>query len=184
MPNFVYSCRIADEAEAFQAAEDADVLSWVKENEIVFATGLETTVHAGWAATITLEWENTTDNPGTWTALGASGEVQHVANPNYADGDAITHGNEGLTPVQTTHVDGRKIESAGSWAGFSLARFDHQELRWAITLDNALDGKQYTFRINDGSATFPCLAQITTFILVEAAFGRRRMIAQFNGLNN
>ena len=162
MAHSLYSSRIANEAVAWQEAEDTNVTGWIKTNEIVLATGLESNTHNGWTATVTLQWENTTDSIGVWNDLSNTGEIRYTANPNYADGDVILHGDEGLTPIEAAHIDGRKNESRGSWVDFSIAKYDHQELLWAITLDNALDGKQYSFRIFDGSDPFAAAAQITT----------------------
>ena len=162
MAHSLYSSRIGNESVAWQEAEDTDVTGWTKTDEIVYAVGLETTTHNGWPATITLQWENTTDSPDSWNDLSNTGEIRYTANPNYADGDTFIHGEEGLTPGEPTHIDGRKNEARGSWTGFSIAKNDHQELWWAVTLDNALDGKQYSFRIHDGSDPFDALAKITT----------------------
>lgn len=156
--------RIQNATRVNQAVEDADVTAWPKANDFIVCAMVEALGHSGGSSNLTLRWRNVTDS-GSFTNLGASGELTWSGTTDLVNGNAVSSGEEVCTPISgTTLVDGVEREGANV-VSTTISQNEYIEHQWAVDASGALDGKQYEFEINDstaGALVGTCLADITT----------------------
>jgi len=139
--------RIGNANRSWAAAQDVGVVDWNKANDFIIAAMVEALGHSGGSSELRLEWRNLTDG-GTWTVLGASGQLKYGAT-NLVDGNAVIHSEEGVTATYPSyHDDGRENEGSNART-ITVAQYYHEEDQHSVSPADALDGKEYEFRIYD-----------------------------------
>lgn len=181
--------RIGNADRSWAAAQDISVTGWIKTSDFILADMLETTVHNSPTATVRLEWRNLTDS-GSWTILAATGQLKFGAT-NLVGGNPIIHTEEGITPTTpANHEDGRENEGTNA-RSVTLARNYHEEDQHSVSPADALDGKEYEFRIYDTTdavvvGTLICTLTIVTTgadkLFEGAADGVASVLAQPNAV--
>ena len=112
-----------------------------------------------------LQFENQTDNPGTWVNVGAATEISYSAGLSGSNGDAITLDKANVNT--NTWADGTWHEGSAETAIYSLAYNSYTEFVFALETSSALAGKTYRFRLynqTDGNAlnSYTNYASLTT----------------------
>lgn len=138
--------RIGNSDRTWAAAQDVDVTDWVKTNDFIVAAQVEALGHNGGNSELRLEWRNLTDG-GAWTVLSATGQLKYGAT-DLVDGNAVIHTEEGISGGAATHEDGRENEGANART-VVVAQNAHEEDQHSVSPADALDGKEYEFRIYD-----------------------------------
>ncbi len=145
--------RIAITDRTWQAAEETAVTDWVKTAIVIFALGIDSSTHAGDTVTPELRWRNVTDS-GSWTVLGASGEVKYASTSALTDDGNLATGNMGTAPGDT-QVTGNGCEQENSGVASSsttLAKNDGTELQCGISFADGDDGDEYEFALYESSS--------------------------------
>ena len=96
-----------------------------------------------------LQFENQTDNPGTWVDLGASTEISYSLGLSGSNGDSITSAKAALN--SNTWNFGTWQEGTGQTASYSLDYGKYTEFVFAIETSNALIDKTYRLRLYNES---------------------------------
>jgi len=165
--------RIANASRVDQSgSDDGDVIDWVKANEFILAT-LVSTSKGPIDRQYRLHWRNVTDG-GSFAEVASTGQVKWAAAADtvLVDGTTLTSGNKLCSTVVGTWQDGMENEEDNllpDATTYSLADEYYSEFQWGLSLDDALDGKQYEFELYDvteGTVIATCLAQITTEVLL------------------
>jgi len=86
-----------------------------------------------------LEWENATDDPGTWTSLSNTGELRYTATTVLTDGNACTSTEWACSIVSAsfTDVDGTEREGSNADITMDLGPSEETEYQIAIETSNA-----------------------------------------------
>ena len=108
-----------------------------------------------------LQWQK---DGGVWNDLSGSGEITWSATTDLVNGNPVTSGEVGCTPVSgTVYINGTEREGANNVL-VALATGMYSESQWAIDLSGATDGSKYGFRLYDITndvAVGTLLAEIT-----------------------
>lgn len=174
-PAFVIlsASRIADSDKVDQSnSDDGNVVDWVKANEIILATQINTS-KGPIARQYRLHWRNVTDGGSFAQVAHSGGEIEWaVAAETVLEDDIPVYQINKLcsaTP-EPTFQTGKQSEGDNilpDSGTYSLEDEYYTEFQWGLSLDNALDGKQYEFELYDvteGTIIGTCGAQITTWI--------------------
>jgi hypothetical protein len=171
--------RIANSNRADQSgSDDGNVVDWVKANEIILAT-LVGTSKGPIARQYRLHWRNVTDGGSFAEVAHSGGEIEWALNSEtvLSDGNSLPPGSFLCTatpePAIQNGLENAEDNILPDGTTYSLADEYYTEFQWALSLDNALDGKQYEFELYDvteGTVIGSILAQITTYIEVSEAY--------------
>lgn len=149
---------------------NADVTNWIKTSLAIIACQIGYNGKDTVSSSFKLQWRNETDNPGGSFSdfYQSSGELRTAESPH---SDTISHGAfitstmDRCTNKDSTMTWQNGIESLSCTSGaIDLGDDYYSELQFAIDLNFAHDGDQYTFQLynaTSGSATGTCGAQIT-----------------------
>ena len=173
-PYFVVlsASRIANSNRVDQSgSDDGNVVDWVKANEIILAT-LISTSKGPIARQYRLHWRNVSDGGSFAQVAHAGGEVEWALDSEtvLSDGFFLLLGSKLCSATVGTWQDGSESTEDNilpDGTTYSLADEYYTEFQWGLSLDNALDGKQYEFELYDiteGVVIGTCGAQITTYL--------------------
>lgn len=132
------------------------------------------------ATTVQLQWRNLTDLT-SWVDLSGSGELTWTATTDLVNGNAVTSGESGCDAPSgdANYVDGIEREGGNQVIVSLPGDTDWTEAHWAVSLSNALAGKEYEFRLYDvveGAAESAAAATLTmASSIVPIAMHSRRM---------
>jgi hypothetical protein len=152
------------------------VADWDKTNDFIVAIALEAQSGANMTNTnCRLEWRNKTDS-GTFAVFSGSGELQLGAT-DLVEGNSLDSGEAICTPVNgTTYVAGspnggiEKETGSTFTVGDGSTANQWSEFQISVDASNALDSKEYEFRVYDVDNSVvlgPSLATLTTAAGVE-----------------
>lgn len=155
--------RFANTGRTWQANEETPVTGWDKDTVGIFGLGIGSTSHNGDTVTPELRWRNVTD-AGSWTVLGATGEVKQATTTALTDDGNLATGNFGTSSSKTA-VTGNGCEQENSGvasSSTSLAQNEFTELQVGISFADGDPGDEYEFAVYDGgSAEGTSLATVT-----------------------
>jgi hypothetical protein len=147
------------------ADDDTSVTNYDTANTLIIVIQVDE-VKGPWDAAYTLRWRNETDNPGGgFTALAATGEVKWATDTVLVNGNAITSQWCTNVPGGSTWQNGEEVEGAATCDSINLADEYYTEIAWAIDLEDAGAGDQFTFQLYDqtnGAAVATVIPTITT----------------------
>lgn len=111
-------------------------------------------------ATFKIQWENNTDDPGTWNDLAATGELKWSSSSDLTDGAAVTAAEDsGGNAVNCSgkgwaRADGLEKEGANGFTR-TIPQDEYQDFDWAIDLSgaDAANNDQYGFRLTQSDNT-------------------------------
>lgn len=161
--------RIAITDRTWQAAEEVAVVDWVKTAIVIFALGIDSSTHNGDTVTPELRWRNVTD-AGSWTVLGATGEVKQATTSALTDDGNLATGNMGTSPGDT-QVTGNGCEQENSGIASSsttLAKNEGTELQCGISFADGDDGDEYEFGLFESGSQIDS-ASLATVTLAAGA---------------
>jgi len=149
------------------------VTDWNKANDFIVAIALEAQSGAVWANTnLQLEWRNKTDS-GTFAPFSGSSELR-LGSTDLVEGNSLDSGEAICVPVNgATYVAGspnggvEKETSSTFTGGDGGTTNQWSEFQISVDASNALDDKEYEFRVwdVDNSAILgPSLATITMIV--------------------
>lgn len=154
--------RIADDALNWQGACDADIGGWTKANEIIVALFAYCDVHAGCSDSFTIQWQNVTD-AGAWTTLAAgAGELRQGNSVAITNGDPV-----GTSSGCQATEDSEEVVGDNTTDALVTTGKDEVEVQVSIDMSNAIDGKQYQFRLYDNGANVG-LGAVSAAITIES----------------
>jgi len=141
--------RIADDAEAYQAACDSNVPDWVKTDDFILVIQVGTS-KGPISRAYKLMWRNVTDG-GSFADVGSSGEITFNASTSLVDDDPFTP-NTGCAADEPNPETG--LESKGDNILPDSGTFTHSddyytEFAFALDCSNAIAGKEYAFQFYD-----------------------------------
>jgi hypothetical protein len=145
--------RIANSNRTDQSlSDDGNVSDWIKTNDVILASHFYNEISGKNPAstTITLEWENTTNDPGTWTQLSGTGELTWSADTVLVNDTTLTSTNWICSVLGAGYGDANGVEREGANAyTLDLGPDEENEVQIAIDLSGGLDGDTYSFRWYD-----------------------------------
>ncbi|KKN86544.1 hypothetical protein LCGC14_0267200 [marine sediment metagenome] len=151
----------------WEAACGVDVTGWVKTNKLILSYGIVSTKHTPTAASFTLQWRNVTDAGSFTNLVSGSGELRTgVSAGLLVNNDPI--GDSAGCESGTLDSESHEIDTESPYTTASVTGTQNNgiEFQFLIDMSNALDNKQYEFRLYDetqGSALSTTLAaQVTT----------------------
>jgi len=154
--------RIANATRVWQVGQDVDVHVF-KDAEFIVAAMCESGEHKDASSTLRLEWRNVSTG-GSFAALSSSGELKYGSNTDLVDGNAVTHGEEGVTATNpANHEDGQEHEGSNAVLWGVVQGVYHEEHQYAISCSDAIEGNWYEFRVWDeteGAAVGTLLCQV------------------------
>lgn len=164
--------RIANSSREDQSgSDDGNVIDWPKANEIILCIQIGTS-KGPIARAYRLHWRNVTDEGSFVEVAHSGGQIEWATATETVleDGTTLGSGNKlcSGTP-EPNWQDGLENEEDNllpDFGNFILVDEYYTEFQWGLSLDNALDGKQYEFELYDITETTvigTCLAQITTY---------------------
>ena len=156
--------RIANATRVWQAVEDAIITGWDKAADFILATAITEPSKAELSYAYKLQWRNKTD-AGTFADVGSTGDITYSAVTDLVDGNAVLTGESGCTGTGTwqnglENEEDNLLPDSGT---FILLEDHWSELHWALDCSNALDNKEYEFRLlTTGDVEIGlCLATLT-----------------------
>lgn len=140
-------------------ADDANVTDWYRDLDILYCHTIYTS-KGPLVRQFKLQYENTTDNPGTWNDVGdGTGEIRfdNVDTVIPTDDYVITVGYRICALVGgyswqngIANIEDNTILDSG---GYTLNDEYYTEFQWALNIGNTTLGKQYSFRLFDITMT-------------------------------
>lgn len=111
-------------------------------------------------ATFKIQWENNSDNPGTWNDLAATGEIKWASDTDLVDAATVTSAEDSGGNVVDCSTkgwsrrDGLEKEGANGFTR-TIAQDAYEEFHWAIDLSGAdyANEDQYGFRLTQSDDT-------------------------------
>ena len=129
----------------------------------IISTNLTVTAHGGDTGAFTLQYENNTDNPGTWADVATGEEIlPHTSLGAITNGDPVGDSNGCATNVDSEEVEDESPLTSGS---LTVGQNEFCELQYCISMASSLAGKVYNLRCWDetaGAVVAGSVMQITT----------------------
>jgi hypothetical protein len=110
-------------------------------------------------ATFKIQWENNSDDPGTWNDLADTGEIKWATDTNLIDANAVvtgedSGGNTNCTNKGWSRRDGIEVEGKNGIT-HTVPQDAYEDMHWAIDLSDAdgNNGDSYGFRLTQSDNT-------------------------------
>jgi len=140
--------RIANSSISWQAACNTDVTGWSKSSEFVVALWAQCGDHGGCTSVFIVQWRNLTDG-GSWTTLASgTGELRQGTGTSLVNGNTVA-----TSSGCNSSTDSEEVEGDNTTSSLTVtAKDQYVEVQCAFDPANALDSKEYEFRLYDNTA--------------------------------
>lgn len=156
--------RIANASGSWQDSCDNDITGWALSDEFIVALWAQCGDHSGCASSFTIQWRNLTDG-GSWTDLASgSGELRQGTGTSLVNGNTVASSSGCNTSTDSEEVEGDNTTDTLT----VTAKDQFIEVQVAVDPSNALNSKEYEFRLYDNAAS-AALTEISSSLTTEAA---------------